>query len=157
MRALAFGLAIVITACGSLATATPTPTPTRAASASAVPSTLPPASPTPAATPITSAKGGITVRVPVAFARVTSPVTISGDASVFEAALLWRVVDAGGRVFAEGSMTASAGAPARGTFSVNATFTPPAADTIGAIEVYDRSPKDGQIDELVRVPVVIAR
>ena len=100
-------------------------------------------------------KGGITVRVPLANARITSPVTVSGDASVFEAALQWRVVDAGGRVFAEGSTTASAGAPGRGSFNVSATFSPPAADTIGSIEVYDRSPKDGTIDEMVRVPVVI--
>ncbi len=110
----------------------------------------------PSATALTSAKGFITVRMPLFGARVTSPVAISGDASVFEANLQWRVVDGGGHVFADGIVTASAGAPARGTFSVSATFAPPAADTTGAIEVYSRSPKDGQIDDIVRVPVVIA-
>ena len=139
--------------CGGLPVAAPTatasPTPARTATPTTAVSALP------SVTPITSAKGGITVRVPLANARITSPVTVSGDASVFEAAVQWRIVDAGGRVFAEGNTTASAGAPARGAFSVSATFTPPTADTIGAIEVYDRSPKDGTIDELVRVPVVI--
>lgn len=106
---------------------------------------------------LTSAKGAITVRAPLAGARVTSPLTIAGDASVFEANLQWRIVDAGGRALVEGIATASAGAPERGTFSVTATFTPPSADTSGVVEVYTRSPKDGQIDDIVRVPVVIAR
>lgn len=117
----------------------------------------PTATAVPSPTAITSAKGSITVGAPLAGARVTSPLTISGDASVFEANLQWRIVDAGGRALVEGIATASAGAPGRGTFSVTATFTPPAADTSGVVEVYTRSPKDGQIDDIVRVPVVIAR
>jgi len=147
---LAFAIA---TSCGG-AIVTPTAPPRSSPPAATATA---PVTTTVAPTPITSAKGGITVRVPLANARVTSPVTFSGEASVFEAALQWRVVDAGGRVFAEGITSASAGAPARGTFSVTATFAPPSADTIGSIEVYDRSPKDGAIDELVRVPVVIVR
>ena len=149
MRRLAL-LAVLCVACGG-AIVLPSPTPTTTINATATP----PSTATGAATPITSSKGGITVRTPLANARVTTPVTISGDASVFEAALQWRILDGGGKVLAEGIATASAGAPARGTFSVAASFPPPAADTIGAIEVYDRSPKDGTVDELVRVPVVI--
>ncbi len=117
----------------------------------------PTATASPSPTAITSAKGSITVRAPLAGARVTPPLTISGDASVFEANLQWRIVDVGGRALALGMASASAGAPARGTFSVTATFAPPAADTSGVVEVYTRSPKDGQIDDIVRVPVVIAR
>lgn len=145
-------LAVLLAACGG-AIVVPSPSPTVAPTVTATPRP----SATAAATPITSAKGGITVNVPLSNARVTSPVTISGDASVFEAALQWRIVDAGGVVLASGIATASAGAPARGTFSVTATFTPPAADTMGGIEVFDRSPKDGAVDELVRVPIVIGR
>ena len=159
MRTLVLAACVALLAsCGGGAGVPPVATPTTSTATSTVATrTTQSASPTVAPTPITSAKGGITVRVPLANSRITSPVTFSGEASVFEAALLWRVVDAGGRVFAEGSTTASAGAPARGTFTVTATFTPPSADTIGAVEVFDRSPKDGQIDELVRVPVVISR
>lgn len=154
MRLASLFLAAVLASCGgAIAVATPTPAGTR--SAAPTPTATVALSTGPSPTPITSAKGGITVRVPLANARITTPVTFSGDASVFEATLQWRVVDAGGRVFAEGNTMASAGAPARGTFSVTASFTPPTADTIGSIEVYDRSPKDGAIDELVRVPVVI--
>ena len=112
-------------------------------------------SPIPSATTLSSARGLITVSRPQPNARVTSPLVISGDASVFEATLQWRVTDSAGRVLAQGVTTATAGAPARGTYSVTATFTPPSADTFGSVEVFERSPRDGSIDEIVRVPVVI--
>lgn len=144
-------LAMLAASCGGGAAGTPPgPSATVRATASASPTSVP------SATVLTSAKGFITVRAPLSGTRVTSPLTISGDASVFEANLQWRVVDGGGHVFAEGIATASAGAPATGTFGVSATFAPPMADTTGAIEVYSRSPKDGQIDDIVRVPVIIA-
>jgi immunoglobulin-like protein involved in spore germination len=145
-------VALLCAGCGgAIVLPSPTPTPT------AIPTATARSTASAAATPITSAKGGITVSAPLANTRITTPVTISGDASVFEAALQWRIVDGGGKVIVQGIATASAGAPARGTFSVTASFPPPATDTIGAIEVYDRSPKDGTIDELVSVPVVIGR
>jgi hypothetical protein len=141
---------------------TPTPTPTRTATATptASPSPSPTPSPTPtpspSPTPLLSARGGILVKEPLANTRVRSPLTISGDASVFEAALIWQVTDTAGRVLASGFTTATAGAPAKGTFSVTATYAEPASDIIGFAEVYTRSPKDGTIDEIVRVPLVIA-
>ena len=142
----------LLAACGGYAI-TPTPT---LSPASATPSTAPPATATPvSATPLTSARGFITVARPLANSRVRSPVTISGDASVFEAALTWRITDSAGRVLASGHVTASAGAPARGAYSITATFTPPASDIIGIVEVYELSPRDGQINEIVRVPVVV--
>lgn len=82
---------------------------------------------------------------------------ISGDASVFEATLQWRIVDSGGKVYAQGNTTASAGAPARGTFSVSVTFRAPTTDTSGFVEVFETSPRDGSIDDIVRVPVTIGR
>jgi hypothetical protein len=144
--------ALVLASCGGYAIA-PTPT---LSPPTAAPSTAAPTTPTPpSATPLTSARGFITVARPLANSRVRSPLAISGDASVFEAALTWRVTDSAGRVLASGHTTASAGAPARGAYSITATFTPPASDIIGIVEVYELSPRDGQIDEIVRVPVVI--
>jgi len=96
------------------------------------------------------------VREPLAHSRVKSPLTISGDASVFEANLIWQVTDTAGRVLAGGITTATAGAPSRGTFSVTATYTDPASDVIGFAEVFTRSPRDGNIDEIVRVPIILA-
>jgi hypothetical protein len=102
-------------------------------------------------------KGGITVSRPQPNARISTPLTIAGDASVFEAALQWRLTDSAGRALAQGITTASAGAPGRGTYSIIATFTPPTTDTIVIVEVWNVSAKDGTIDEIVRVPVVVTR
>ena len=132
-------------------TRTPSPTPTVA-----TPSPSPSPTPTPAPTPLVSSRGSIVVKQPLANSHVHSPLTISGDASVFEANLSWQVTDTAGRVLAKGFTTASAGAPERGTFSITATYAEPSADTIAFAEVYSVSPRDGSIDEIVRVPIVLA-
>jgi len=138
---------------------TPTPTPSRTATptptASPSPTPSPTPTPTPAPTPLLSARGGILVKEPLANTHVRSPLTISGEASVFEAALIWQVTDTAGRVLASGIATASAGAPGKGTFSIIATYQDPASDIIGFAEVFTRSQKDGTIDEIVRVPLVL--
>ena len=137
---------------------TPTPTPVRttaAPTATPSPTPSPTPTPTPVPTPLLSARGGILVKVPLANSHVRSPLTISGEASVFEAALIWQVTDTAGRVLASGIATASAGAPQKGTFTITATYQDPPADIIGFAEVFTRSPKDGTIDEIVRVPLVL--
>jgi hypothetical protein len=140
---------------------TPTPSPVRttsqpSATASQSPTPSPTPTPTPVPTPLLSARGGILVKEPLANTKVRSPLTISGDASVFEAALIWQVTDTAGRVLASGFTTATAGAPEKGTFSITATYADPASDIIGFAEVYTRSPRDGTIDEIVRVPLILA-
>lgn len=140
-------------------TPTPTPirttaTPTSTATASPTPSPTP--TPTPVPTPLLSARGGILVKEPLANTRVRSPLTISGEAMVFEATLIWQVTDTAGRVLASGFTTASAGAPAKGTFTITATYADPPSDIIGFAEVYTRSPQSGLIDEIVRVPLILA-
>ena len=155
MRIGALALTLVLlSSCGSTLAPSSSATATRAPASTAAAST---SSPRPSATALVSAKGAIVVRAPLANDRITSPATISGDASVFEAALQWRITDSAGRVLAEGNTTASLGAPGRGTFSITATFAPPASDIIGIVEVFDRSPRDGTIDEIVRVPVTVSR
>ena len=52
--------------------------------------------------------------------------------------------------------TATAGAPEKGTFTITATYADPPSDIIGFAEVYTRSPRDGTIDEIVRVPLILA-
>ena len=135
------------------------PTPSRTPSASpsvATASPLPTPTPTPVPTPLVSSRGSIVVKQPLANSRVHSPLTIAGDASVFEANLSWQVTDTAGRVLAKGFTTASAGAPERGTFSVVATYADPSSEAIAFAEVYTVSPRDGNIDEIVRVPIVLA-
>ena len=138
---------------------TPTPTPVRTTApptASPSPTPSPTPTPTPVPTPLLSARGGILVKEPLANSRVRSPLTINGEASVFEAALIWQVTDTAGRVLASGFTTATAGAPEKGTFTITATYADPPSDIIGFAEVYTRSPRDGTIDEIVRVPLILA-
>ena len=165
MRAAAVVLAAVLlsTACvdNRIVVTTPTPTPVRTtatptATTSSSPTPSPTPTPTPVPTPLLSARGGILVKEPLANTRVRSPLTITGEASVFEAALVWQLTDTAGRVLASGFTTATAGAPAKGTFSITATYQDPPSDIIGFAEVYTRSPKDVEIDEIVRVPLILA-
>jgi hypothetical protein len=163
MAALVLAGVLLSTACADnrIVVTTPTPTPARptatpTATATASPTPSPTPTPTPVPTPLLSARGGILVKEPLANTRVRSPLTISGEASVFEAALVWQVTDTAGRVLASGFTTATAGAPAKGTFSLTATYQDPPSDIIGFAEVYTRSPKDGEIDEIVRVPLILA-
>jgi hypothetical protein len=112
-------------------------------------SPTPTASPTPppSPSPVNSAKSAITLKVPTINAKLTSPVTISGDASVFEANVQWRITDTSGRVLAEGLTS-------RGDFTITATYSVP-RETVAFIEVFSVSPKDGKIDEIVRIPVTL--
>lgn len=165
MRTAALLVAAVLASAGCvdnrIVVTTPTPTPVRTtatptATATPSPTPSPTPTPTPVPTPLLSARGGILVKEPLANTKVRSPLTISGEASVFEAALIWQVTDTAGRVLASGFTTATAGAPAKGTFTVTATYADPPSDVIGFAEVYTRSPRDGTIDEIVRVPLILA-
>lgn len=157
-------LAYALVAC-TAATPTPTPSPTTARPATPAPTPIITASPAPTPSPsptlspapasYVSPRGTITVDQPRAFARVTSPLTVSGSASLFEAAFTWRLVDLAGTELAKGSGQASAGAPARGTFSFSVTFTA-ARDTYAYLAVISRSPRDGSVDDEARVPVLLA-
>lgn len=150
-RVAAAALAAALTACGGTP---PGATVTTAAPTTAAPAT-PSASPTPRPTPIVSAKGFITVNEPASGETIDGGVLVSGEASVFEATVSYRVVTSGGKVLAEGFTTASAGAPQKGTFKTLVRFDKPAYGESGFIEVFERSPKDNTISDIVRVPVTI--
>jgi len=158
--AILLGLAVLGAGCvdNRVVVTTPTPTPVRTTApptASPSPTPSPTPTPTPVPTPLLSARGGILVKEPLANTHVRSPLSISGEASVFEAALVWQVTDTAGRVLASGISTASAGAPGKGTFTITATYQDPPSEIIGFAEVFTRSPRDGTIDEIVRVPLVL--
>ncbi len=136
------GAAPAATAAGTQAAATASPTPS--------------AAPTPRPTPLVSSKGTITVSEPATGDQLASPVMISGEATVFEATLLYRVITSSGKVLAEGQTTATAGAPQKGTFKVDVPFEAPYYAEGGFVEVFERSPKDGTISDIVRVPVSIS-
>lgn len=86
-----------------------------------------------------SAQGGeeaaIEVEAPEEGATVSSPVTVSGTASVFEATVGLRVLDATGKEIGRGFATATAGAPERGDFSGEVEFAVDEAQE-GTVEAY---------------------
>ena len=77
-------------------------------------------------------------------------------ARVFEATLEVVVRDSQGRELGKTVATASEAAPAGGDFTVQAEFTSPDREERGSIEAYNRSARDGSIENLVRVQVILA-
>jgi hypothetical protein len=92
----------------------------------------------------------IFVESPAAGAEVPGTFHVSGTASVFEATLVVQLVR-DGKVIEKRSVTASEGAPGRGTFDTTFTATP------GALTVAAFSPSaaDGTPQHEVDVPVTI--
>lgn len=149
-------LSLIAAACGraaspGVAAPSPSPTNTPAATVTASPSPLP----TPKPSPLVSAKGAIVVNEPRSGDEIMTPLIIAGEASVFEANVVFRIVTAGGKVLADGHTTATVGAPLKGTFKAEVPYDVPLYGESGFVEVFERSPKDGSITEIVRVPVNI--
>lgn len=95
----------------------------------------------------------ILVERPALGETVSSPVRVSGTASVFEATLHVRLVGPGGEEIRDEVVTASEGAPGRGTFSVEIPFS---ASGPGTVEAYTLSAADGSEQHGVQVPVTLA-
>ena len=87
--------------------------------------------------------------------RVTSPVTVSGSANVFEANVTVKVLDAEGQVVGSTFTTATCGTGCRGTYSVDVRFRT-AREQRGTIVVSDDDAAGvGKPPHEVRVPVVL--
>jgi hypothetical protein len=97
----------------------------------------------------------IVVESPVVGAKVSSPVTVSGIANVFEATVSMRVLDAGGRELARAFTTATCGTGCWGTYSGAIRFAV-GSEQRGTIEVYESSAEDGSPLHLVSIPVMLA-
>jgi Immunoglobulin-like domain of bacterial spore germination len=102
-------------------------------------------------------EAAIVVESPEPGATVSSPVEISGTASVFEGTVQLRIRDAGGEVIGRAFATASAGAPERGDFSKRVAFRVGEAQD-GVIEAFEQnvaSPQESPERELFRVEVPV--
>jgi hypothetical protein len=93
----------------------------------------------------------ILIESPADGAQVPKDVAVSGSASVFEATLVVELRQ-GGRVVAKRTVTASNGAPERGTFSTSLTAPNTGAATVAA---YAPSAADGSPQHEQDVPVVV--
>jgi len=97
----------------------------------------------------------IVVSRPQSGSRVTSPVTVSGSANVFEANVTVKVLDSGGRVVGSTFTTATCGTGCRGTYSVDVRFRSD-REQRGTIVVSDDDAAGvGRPPHEVRVPVVL--
>jgi hypothetical protein len=151
LRTAALIAAFSLAACGGRPASSPAPTGGPAGAQSPTPT--PVAALTPAPRGLDSPLGRITIDQPRAFARVQSPVAISGSAIAFEARFQWRIVDLAGNQIAADFANTSTGT-GRGTFSVSAPFTV-TADTQAYIEVVTRSARDGSVEDAARLPVTL--
>lgn len=86
--------------------------------------------------------------------EVSSPLTVHGNARVFEAVVSMRIITKDGQKIAQTNTMAVGGAPLRGDFNTSISFTAPAAAKEGYLEVYWASPKDGSDLDLVKIPVI---
>jgi Immunoglobulin-like domain of bacterial spore germination len=93
----------------------------------------------------------ILVETPAAHAEVPATITVSGTASVFEATLVVELRQEG-RVVKRQTVTASEGAPERGTFSTTLAAPKPGPGTVAA---YSPSAADGRPQHEQDVPVVV--
>lgn len=93
----------------------------------------------------------IVVMSPAIGERISSPVTISGTANVFEATVSIRILDDDGNLLTETFTTATCGTGCRGDYSKKVKFE--AAGDGGVIEVFESSAEDGSPLHLVSIPV----
>jgi hypothetical protein len=99
-------------------------------------------------------KPAIVVTNPRSGDEVSSPVSIEGNADVFEATVSIDVLDSAGKPIVRTFTTASCGTGCRGTFSKAVPFT---VDTTqpGTIRVYESSAEDGKPINVVDIPVTL--
>jgi spore germination protein GerM len=97
-----------------------------------------------AALPAWQVWGHVWITQPTENGFVAASVDISGEASTFEGTVHWQILRNGG-LLKQGSVTASEGAPARGTWSVTVSGLAPGPYVVKA---YEPSAKDGSVTYL---------
>jgi len=89
---------------------------------------------------------------PTPGATLKAPVTVTGQACVFEAQFPWQVLQ-GSTVVKSGSATASIACPDYGTYSISVGSLTAGTYTI---RMQDISPKDGSVAYETRVPFIVS-
>lgn len=96
----------------------------------------------------------IVVYGPAIGQRVTSPITISGIADVYEATVSARILNKDGKEIGAKFATALCGRGCHGDYSMTVPYRSCASETgTGRVEVYSSSPADGTPLHLVGIPV----
>lgn len=99
----------------------------------------------------------IHIGMPAAGSTVSSPVTVSGMGQATQHNQLGvRVRDQAGTEIGTGNVTVTGALGARGPFSGNVPYMLTGGTQPGRIEVYDTSPRDGNVTHLASVEVYLA-
>jgi hypothetical protein len=150
--ALSLGLAcLMLAGCGGDSSTTfvlESGSPTASAKAGATASVQASATPTGSTLPATAAtpipdNRKIIIDSPDASTAITSPVQVSGTASVDKGTVVAVVLDAAGNELGRATTTAAAVKPDYGHYDVTVTFTGGVAGQKGQIKVFGVSPRDG--------------
>lgn len=83
---------------------------------------------------------------------ISTPVKVAGMSNTFEANVRIRILGADGSVLADTFTTATSGTGTWGTFAVNVPFAK-GSHTTGTVVLFEDSPKDGSMVNVVEVPV----
>jgi hypothetical protein len=94
----------------------------------------------------------IWVDSPIPGASVTVPVTVTGEACVFEAQFAWQLLQ-GSTAVTSGSTTATSACPDRGTYSIALGSLPSGSYTI---RLYETSMKDGSVAYETRAALTVS-
>jgi len=104
-------------------------------------------------TPVNTSNNGISVRLPVLYTQIASPVIVAGNAVAFENTVSVLVRDERGIIRGRGFATADAPDVGQsGPYKTAVAFDAP-PDTIVYVEVFEASAKDGLPIHMVRIPV----
>src|SRR2546427_3541663 len=144
-------VAVVLAGCGGDNTTTfvlDSGSPSASSSAKASPSTNASAAPASSSLPTTAATpipGSLKVIIdsPDASTAISSPVEVSGTASVDKGTVVGVVLDAAGNELGRATATASATKPDYGHYDLTISFSRAASGTKGQIKVFGVSPRDG--------------
>ena len=144
-------VAVVLAGCGGDNTTTfvlDSGSPSASSSAKASPSTNASAAPASSSLPSTAATpipGSLKVIIdsPDASTAISSPVEVSGTASVDKGTVVGVVLDATGNELGRATATASAAKPDYGHYDLTISFSGAVSGTKGQIKVFGVSPRDG--------------
>jgi hypothetical protein len=144
-------VAAALTGCGGDNTTTfvlDSGSPTAAASAKGSPSASASAAPSNSTLPSTAATPiagnlKIIIDTPDASTTISSPVQVSGTASVDKGTVVGVVLDGAGNELGRATATASASKPDYGHYDLTISFSGAASGTKGQIKVFGVSPRDG--------------
>ncbi|TMC71695.1 MAG: hypothetical protein E6J13_06965 [Chloroflexi bacterium] len=103
----------------------------------------------------TSDRIAVTAPKPGDIANSGADLTLTGSARVFEANVVWRVLDSTGKVVANGHFLTSLGSSAVwGTFNTKIAMPANVRGNL-TLELFEASPKDGSAQGVVQIPLAV--